>query len=73
MWAASPCLRAASAHGVRWLREPLLAVEHVEEEPELAMRYKVNTIPMLMVVKDGQVVAQSLGAKPKQQILDMIP
>lgn len=45
----------------------------VDQEPELAMRYKVNTIPMLMVVKDGQVVAQSLGAKPKQQILDMIP
>ena len=38
MWAASPCRRAASAHGVRWLREPLLAVERVEEEPERELR-----------------------------------
>lgn len=46
---------------------------NVDEQAELAMRFKVNSIPLLVVMKDGQVVAQSLGAKPKNQILEMIP
>lgn len=45
----------------------------VDAQPELAVRYKVNTIPTLMVFQDGELVSHSLGAKPKQQILDMIP
>lgn len=46
---------------------------NVDEQAELAMRFKVNSIPLLVVMKDGQVVAQSLGAKPKNQILAMLP
>ena len=46
---------------------------NVDEQAELAARFKVNSIPMLLVMKDGQVVAQSLGAKPKSQILAMLP
>ena len=46
---------------------------NVDEQAELAARFKVNSIPMLLVMKDGQVVAQSLGAKPKNQILAMLP
>ena len=46
---------------------------NVDEQAELAMRFKVNSIPLLVVMKDGQVVAQSLGAKPKNQIMAMIP
>lgn len=45
---------------------------NVDEEPELAAKYQVMSIPTLMVVKDGQVVNQSLGAKPKTQILAML-
>ncbi len=45
---------------------------NVDEEPELAAKYQVMSIPTLMVVKDGQVVNQSLGAKPKAQILAML-
>ena len=44
---------------------------NVDEEPELASRYQVVSIPTLMVVKNGQVVSQSAGARPKNQILAM--
>ena len=45
---------------------------NVDEEPELAAKYQVMSIPTLVVIKDGQVVNQSLGAKPKAQILAML-
>ena len=45
---------------------------NVDEEPELARQYGIMTIPTLMVIKDGQVVKQSAGAKSKAQILDML-
>ena len=45
----------------------------VDQEPELAMQFKVSSIPLLVVMKDGQILSQALGAKPKNQILDMLP
>lgn len=45
---------------------------NVDEEPELAKRYRIMSIPTLMVVKNGQVTEQSVGAKPKHQILAML-
>ena len=45
---------------------------NVDEEPELAARYQVSSIPTLFVIENGKVVNQSLGAKPKAQILDML-
>ena len=45
---------------------------NVDEEPELAAQYGIMTIPTLMVVKNGQITAQSAGAKPKNQILAML-
>lgn len=45
---------------------------NVDEQPELAMQFGVMSIPTLMVVKDGKVTAQSVGAKPKNAILAMI-
>ena len=44
----------------------------VDEEPELAARYQVVSIPTLFVVEKGQIVNQSLGAKPKAKILEML-
>ena len=44
---------------------------NVDEEPELAGKYDVMTIPTLMVVKDGEIVSQSAGARPKAQILEL--
>ncbi len=45
---------------------------NVDEEPDLAVRYGIMSIPTLLVFKDGEVVRQSLGAKPKAQILAML-
>ena len=45
---------------------------NVDEEPELAAQYQVVSIPSLFVIKDGQVTNQSLGARPKPQILEML-
>ncbi|MBE7002360.1 MAG: thioredoxin [Ruminococcaceae bacterium] len=44
----------------------------VDEEPELAARYQVVSIPTLLVIQDGKIVNQSMGAKPKEQILAML-
>ena len=45
---------------------------NVDDEQELAVQFKVMSIPTLLVFKDGQVVNQSLGAKPKAAILAML-
>ena len=45
---------------------------NVDEEQELASQFGVMSIPTLMVVKNGEVVNKSVGAKNKQQILAML-
>ena len=45
---------------------------NVDEQPELAGRFGIMSIPTLLVIKGGEVVAQSMGAKPKNQILAML-
>jgi thioredoxin 1 len=45
---------------------------NIDEQPELASRYRIMTIPTLMVLKDGNIIEQSVGAKPKHQILAMV-
>lgn len=45
---------------------------NVDEEPELANQFQVMSIPALFVIKDGKVVAQSLGVKPKSQLQAML-
>ena len=45
---------------------------NVDEEPELAARFRVMTIPTLLVFKGGEVVANSVGVKSKSAILDML-
>lgn len=45
---------------------------NVDEEGELALKFQVMSIPSLFVFKNGEIVEQSVGAKPKNQIIDMI-
>ena len=45
---------------------------NVDREPELAQQFGVISIPMLAVIKDGKVVSQSVGARPKSEILDLL-
>ena len=45
---------------------------NVDKEPELSEEFGVSSIPMLVVMKDGKILNKSVGAKSKQQILEMI-
>lgn len=45
---------------------------NVDEQPELASQFRVMSIPTLIVIKDGKIVNQSMGAKPKNAILAML-
>lgn len=45
---------------------------NVDEQPELAGAFQVMSIPTLVVMRDGKVVQQMVGARPKQQILAML-
>ena len=41
---------------------------NVDEQPELAARYSVSSIPTVLVFKDGKVAASSVGYRPRPQI-----
>lgn len=45
---------------------------NVDEQPELAKAFRVSSIPMLVVIKDGKVTAADVGYKPKEQVLEML-
>lgn len=45
---------------------------NVDEEPELSQSFNVSSIPMLVVIKNGKVTNQSVGARPKADILALL-
>ncbi len=45
---------------------------NVDQEPELAEQFGVFSIPTLVVMKDGNVMKQASGARPKAKILEML-
>lgn len=45
---------------------------NVDEQKELARQFKVMSIPTLVVIKNGEVAARSVGAKSKEEILAML-
>lgn len=45
---------------------------NVDEQPELASQFGVMSIPTLVVMKNGKIVNQAVGARPKQSILGML-
>ena len=44
----------------------------VDDEPELAAKYGIASIPTLMVFKNGEVVKSSVGVQPKPMIEAML-
>ena len=45
---------------------------NVDEQMELAMRFQVSSIPMVVLFKNGKAVAKSVGYRPKAQLLAMV-
>ncbi|MBR5570411.1 MAG: thioredoxin [Oscillospiraceae bacterium] len=46
---------------------------NVDEEPELAAQFGVTGIPMLVVMEDGQIINEAVGARPKAEIEKLLP
>ena len=45
---------------------------NIDEQPELASRFKIMSIPTLVVMEDGQILSQAVGARPKNAILSLL-
>lgn len=45
---------------------------NVDEQPELASKFRVYTIPALFVFKNGQITQQAIGVQSKQKLLAMV-
>ena len=45
---------------------------NIDEQPELATKYQVMSVPTLVVIKNGEVASRVTGVTPKQKILDML-
>lgn len=50
----------------------LIGKVNVDKEPELAQQFQVLSIPTLAVIKNGNIITQSTGARPKADILAML-
>lgn len=54
-------------------REDILVGKvNVDEQPELAAAFQVMSIPTLVAMRDGKIVNQAVGARPKEDILDLV-
>jgi thioredoxin 1 len=45
---------------------------NVDEQPELSASFRIESIPTLMVIKNGKITAKSIGAVPKSEIINLI-
>jgi len=52
--------------------EYLVGKINVDDEPELAEAFGVMSIPTLVVLKNGQPAAKSVGFKPKNEVLELL-
>ena len=59
-----------------WIDENVACVRewvakvNFDDEPELAMKFRVSSIPMLVLFKNGKIVSTSVGYRPKDEILN---
>ena len=76
-WAAwcGPCRAVApavDAVAAEYAGKAKVLKVNVDEEPEIAGRYGVQSIPTLAIFKEGKVVDQIVGAVPKNVIADKL-
>ena len=45
---------------------------NVDEQPELASRFGIMSIPTIVVMKDGKITNQTMGVQPKAAILSLL-
>ena len=70
-----PCkMLAPSVHAIAEEKASVLKVGkvNVDEQMALAQRFRVVSIPTLVLLRKGEVAAQSVGYVPKEQILEML-
>ncbi len=59
-----------------WIDENVACVRewvakvNFDDEPELAMKFRVSSIPMLVLSKNGKIISTSVGYRPKDEILN---
>lgn len=75
-WAAwcGPCRRVSPVIEEIAEERPDIKVckVNVDEQQELAAQFQIMSIPALVVMEHGQIVNQSVGARPKAQILSLL-
>lgn len=45
---------------------------NTDEADTIALKYRIMSIPTLLLFKNGEVAATSVGAKPKSEVMDFI-
>lgn len=45
---------------------------NVDEQGELSMQFRIVSIPTLIVMKNGEVANKTVGAMPKEEILNLL-
>ena len=45
---------------------------NVDDEPELAAAFGVQSIPTVVIIKDGEIKEISVGYKPKDEIIELL-
>ena len=45
---------------------------NVDEEPELAMKFGIMSIPTIIVFKDGEVANKTMGFQPKENLMALL-
>ena len=75
-WApwCGPCKQVAPVvEGIAEDREDIIVGKvNVDEEMELAQRFRVMSIPTLVVFKGGEVTAKAVGFRTREEILKLI-
>lgn len=56
----------------RWAGKVTFAKLNTDENPETAMRYGIQSIPTLLIFRDGQLADQVVGLPPKAQLVQML-